>query len=448
MPEAQLRCTVSRGTGSGTPARSAVIRAMFAASAGWAQFPRITWSRRAGIDLLAGEQLGHRDRAPARRRGVCETRPPALTNGVRTPSRIQIWWVIVDQRSCSGVESDSSKQLRPRVIARAEAIPGPGIVQARPIHAPGRPRLRRRRSGTNVGDHPTDDAGSARAAHSPRDRTRTQEHDVFDADRHLPTTPWPRYRKPAMFMRKTAGGWEPISVRPGARRRREPRRSRCADLGIRAGDRVAILSENRYEWPSPTSPCSASAPSRFRSTPRSPPPQVRFILENSEARLAIVSTAGAARQGARRDGVLPQLEPVVAHRRAAGRRTPTSLEPDDRCSSAARRARARAPRRSASGAERIGPDDLATIIYTSGTTGEPKGAMLTHGNIASNVDGVLSRCSISTPTDTCLSFLPLCHIFERMAGLYAMLRRGVTIAYAREHRHGRAPMPSRCARPC
>jgi long-chain acyl-CoA synthetase len=78
----------------------------------------------------------------------------------------------------------------------------------------------------------------------------------------------------------------------------------------------------------------------------------------------------------------------------------------------------------------VKPDDLATIIYTSGTTGEPKGAMLTHGNIASNVAAGLRVFDLS-PTDTQLSFLPLCHIFERMAGLYAMLGGGVTIAYAR-----------------
>src|SRR6185436_11299420 len=76
------------------------------------------------------------------------------------------------------------------------------------------------------------------------------------------------------------------------------------------------------------------------------------------------------------------------------------------------------------------PGDLATIIYTSGTTGEPKGAMLTHDNIASNVAACLEVVTLK-PTDTCLSFLPLCHIFERMAGLYAMLAAGATIAFAR-----------------
>ena len=74
-------------------------------------------------------------------------------------------------------------------------------------------------------------------------------------------------------------------------------------------------------------------------------------------------------------------------------------------------------------------DDLATIIYTSGTTGEPKGAMLTHDNIVSNVKASFQVIQVG-PKDTSLSFLPLCHIFERMGGLYGMLYGGVTIAYA------------------
>ena len=81
-------------------------------------------------------------------------------------------------------------------------------------------------------------------------------------------------------------------------------------------------------------------------------------------------------------------------------------------------------------AERSQPDDLATIIYTSGTTGEPKGVMLTHDNIASNVEARLEVVDLEpTRHDACRS-CRCSHIFERMAGLYAMLRGGVTIAYA------------------
>src|SRR5262245_36206208 len=74
------------------------------------------------------------------------------------------------------------------------------------------------------------------------------------------------------------------------------------------------------------------------------------------------------------------------------------------------------------------PADLATLVYTSGTTGNPKGAMLTHGNIGSNVDAAIGQLPFNMGL-TALSILPLSHIFERMID-YALLARGATIAYA------------------
>jgi long-chain acyl-CoA synthetase len=68
------------------------------------------------------------------------------------------------------------------------------------------------------------------------------------------------------------------------------------------------------------------------------------------------------------------------------------------------------------------------VIYTSGTTGEPKGTILTHLNFLSNINGCLSVLNVG-PTDTCLSFLPLSHVFERTAGYYLMMSAGVTIAF-------------------
>ena len=100
----------------------------------------------------------------------------------------------------------------------------------------------------------------------------------------------------------------------------------------------------------------------------------------------------------------------------------------------------------------ITPDQVATIIYTSGTTGEPKGVMLTHDNIYSNVS-VGDRSAPDGPDDSSLSFLPLSHIFERMAD-YLMFAAGVSIAYAEsmdtvpsEHAGGAADARRRRAAP-
>ncbi len=75
------------------------------------------------------------------------------------------------------------------------------------------------------------------------------------------------------------------------------------------------------------------------------------------------------------------------------------------------------------------PDDLLTICYTSGTTGEPKGAMLSHKNILSNVFAAIERFNV-TENDLLVSFLPLCHMFERTCGYYTILLAGAAIAYA------------------
>jgi long-chain acyl-CoA synthetase len=76
-----------------------------------------------------------------------------------------------------------------------------------------------------------------------------------------------------------------------------------------------------------------------------------------------------------------------------------------------------------------GGEETATIVYTSGTTGLPKGVMLTHRNFLSNIEAGLRLFDIG-PQDECLSFLPLSHVFERMAGYYLMLHQGAVIAYA------------------
>jgi long-chain acyl-CoA synthetase len=80
-------------------------------------------------------------------------------------------------------------------------------------------------------------------------------------------------------------------------------------------------------------------------------------------------------------------------------------------------------------AKKVKPDDVCTLIYTSGTTGKPKGAMLTHNNICSNVKAATHHIYWDDK-DTCLSFLPLCHSFERTAGYYAIISCGAEIYYA------------------
>ncbi|HTM57106.1 MAG TPA: long-chain fatty acid--CoA ligase [Candidatus Udaeobacter sp.] len=240
-----------------------------------------------------------------------------------------------------------------------------------------------------------------------------------------------RHRKPAQFMRRIEGRWESI---PAERALGEVERLAMglSDLGIGPGDAVALLAETRYEWAVADLAILGLGAVTVPIYPTLTAAQSRYILENSGAKLAIVSTETQLRKVQSVAGALPRLGVMIPMERTASD-SPRIRSWED-VSRRGAEILARAPRVFRDTAARIRPVDLATIIYTSGTTGEPKGAMLSHHNIASNVESCLEIMELR-PDDTSLSFLPLCHIFERMAGLYAMLAAGVTIAYAEDLDH-------------
>ncbi len=235
-----------------------------------------------------------------------------------------------------------------------------------------------------------------------------------------------RYDKPDALQVKVAGAYRPVSHREVAERVRRVALG-LQELGIAAGDRVAILSENRPEWAIADYACLASRVADVPIYPNLPADQAAYILRDSGAVAIFVSNAEQATKISSVRGELPALRYIVtfgAKREAAEDLTFADLEA--RGAAVDSGERADAYRRDALLAQ---PGDLATIIYTSGTTGEPKGVMLTHDNFWSNV--VAAAAVIPFATDeTCLSFLPLSHIFERMAGHYLMFHTGTSIAYA------------------
>ncbi len=230
----------------------------------------------------------------------------------------------------------------------------------------------------------------------------------------------------ALFMRKNAVGWESIGASQ-AHADVESFALGLASMGIGAGDRVALLSENRYEWAVSDLAILGLGAITVPIYPTLTAQQVRHILENSEARVAIVSTPAQLDKLAQLADSLPKLEAIVAMEPAPPTRG-RSRSFADLLAEGARR-RAADPEAFRRGALAVKRDDIATIIYTSGTTGEPKGAMLTHGNVCSNVEAGLKVIDLASH-ERCISFLPLCHILERMAGQFCMLQAGVTIAYA------------------
>src|SRR5699024_3777304 len=201
--------------------------------------------------------------------------------------------------------------------------------------------------------------------------------------------------------------------------------------GIEAGERVALLSENRYEWAIvdlATQLIGAVNVSLYTSMPAA---QCQYILENSGASIFFVSTGIQLKKARQVFKKCPKLRQVIAFNEPKIERYlqgdyvalfEQSMAKGLKCFPEVEKEINRR-------AQAIRPDDIATLIYTSGTTGKPKGAMLTHHNIASNVKAAHQLITL-TDEDRCLSFLPLCHAFERTAGYYAMMAAGAEIYYA------------------
>jgi long-chain acyl-CoA synthetase len=211
-------------------------------------------------------------------------------------------------------------------------------------------------------------------------------------------------------------------------------------LGIARGDRCAILAENCAEWAISDLACQMNGSISVPMFSTLPAIQVKGILLDSGASLVFVSNAA---QRAKIDAIkadLPNLKYIVVFDPQALESTPDSSGAPSSVevlSFADLEARGEAHRAAnPTDYETTWPaantNDVATIIYTSGTTGEPKGVMLTHRNLISNLEAIIVAISSSltlSKEDLFLSFLPLCHIYERTAGYYLPLRLGAAIAY-------------------
>ncbi len=203
------------------------------------------------------------------------------------------------------------------------------------------------------------------------------------------------------------------------------------EFGIEKGDRVAILSENRYEWAVVDLAIQMVGGINVSLYTTLPPKQCEYILKDSEAKLFFVSTGIQIKKAVEVFDNCPDLTRIVAFDKP---KVQKYLDHDyvtlfdSVCAEGVKnepKNRELIKKR----ALETKPEEVATLIYTSGTTGNPKGAMLTHRNIVSNVKSAHEAIDI-THEDRCLSFLPLCHSFERTGGYYAMIAGGAEIYYA------------------
>lgn len=230
--------------------------------------------------------------------------------------------------------------------------------------------------------------------------------------------------RPDTLNYKRDGRWNAISSDELLRRARHIAAG-LYSLGVRRGDRVAILSESRAEWTLTDAGCLFATAIDVPIYPTLTPSQVRYILKDSGARVLVVQNEEKFLQIREILADCPAIEHLILFEKPSG-------EVARALSLAELEARGQTVEETQPGlisktAHLIKPDELATIIYTSGTTGEPKGVMLTHSNLVSNLIDSSGHLSFARD-DSTLSVLPLSHVLERVA-MYMYLYHGMAVYF-------------------
>jgi long-chain acyl-CoA synthetase len=235
-----------------------------------------------------------------------------------------------------------------------------------------------------------------------------------------------KHAKPDSLNHKIGGKWINFSAETFVERVRHVALGLAA-LGIRRGDRVALLSENRPEWSITDLAILSLGAINVPIYTTQAIDQIRYILTDSGARAIFLSNRRLykhARPALDRLGFLENLIFFDGEGSEGVDRAMTL----DALEAEGRERASQKPLAFDEYLNAVRPQDLATIIYTSGTTGEPKGVMLSHHNFISNILAITDGLPISS-TDVALSVLPLSHIFER-TGFYVFCYNGMSVYYA------------------
>lgn len=202
-----------------------------------------------------------------------------------------------------------------------------------------------------------------------------------------------------------------------------------ASLGIKREDKIAIISENRPEWIYSDFATLALGAIDIPMYPSLTSQSIEFILNNSEAKAVIVSNKFQLNKILKIHNNCRHIKHIIILNEKDFDGSINHLYTFKQVQDKGKYYQNDNPDLLAESMELVREKDVCTIIYTSGTTGEPKGVVLTHKNIMSNVEAALVTFPIGKE-DVFLSFLPLCHIFERMGGYYTAVSSGAMICYA------------------
>jgi long-chain acyl-CoA synthetase len=190
-------------------------------------------------------------------------------------------------------------------------------------------------------------------------------------------------------------------------------------LGVQPDDKIALVSTSRPEWNIVDQGILQTGAVNVPIYPTISENDYRFIFNDAEIKYAFVNDKNLFNKINAIKADVPSLKEIFSFEKVDGCKHFSEFlamgDGGDKDELEGRKANVR-------------PNQLATIIYTSGTTGNPKGVMLSHDNIVSNVKAVLPELPLNE-TMRVLSFLPLCHIFERVV-VYVYIARGVSVYYA------------------
>lgn len=232
--------------------------------------------------------------------------------------------------------------------------------------------------------------------------------------------------RPALYY-KSEGKFLPISYKE----LRENVRSFANglfSLGVSNGNKIGIISENRPEWFVSDMATVSIGATDVPMYPTLTPKQIEYILNDAEVSVVIVSNQTQLNKILKIQDQVSTLKTIIVMNENYESTFPNTFQIKKVMQLGIEYEKTHSTELDNS-ISKVKAEDLLTIIYTSGTTGNPKGVMLSHSNIISNMTACMNEIPIDD-TDLTLSFLPLCHIFERMGGYYSVFGCGATIAYA------------------
>ena len=200
-------------------------------------------------------------------------------------------------------------------------------------------------------------------------------------------------------------------------------------MGVKPGDRIAVLSENRAGWVIADMGILCTGSVTVPIYPTNTPEQIEYMINHSGAKIVFVSGKFQYGKLLKVRAAIPGVELVVSFERFLGdpalpvttfyqlSEIDSPITPEEKKEIEAK-------------IDLIKPEDMLTLIYTSGTTGVPKGVMLSHNNILTNTRYLTEQSGAIDENDVVLSFLPLSHILERTAGYYMTIRNGALLTFA------------------